>query len=404
MRAWKPALLCPVLAAATLAALAQTGGPPVAGHVEDAAGNPVAGAAVALMPTSFRGARVDATTGDDGRYVFRSTVPAIYRLRVTHAGLAMQSVEAVAILDGGELAWDLEGPVNPLQIPEITLADGQSIRYDVVLADASAPPLDPAEWRSSLDRCTELVQQGRCLEALPKLEYRASGFPHQAKGHYLLGFCRASLGQTTEGIASLRRAHELNPKMSGVALLIGQILMQSGDTPGAAKWFRAEAENTSDPRLQLEAWIALGYLQRDSGETDAAIEAFEKSIALAPARQDAYGELASLYVEADRPDRVAELLTAARRTGPVDIGPLLNLAIARMNDKQYDQARASLDSAMELAASDEQRAMVHALIGRCQLGRQRRQEGIASLRKSLELDGDGRFAAECRKILQDIGA
>ena len=74
-----------------------------------------------------------------------------------------------------------------------------------------------------------------------------------------------------------------------------------------------------------------------------------------------------------------------------------------MTTTTISEASSLLDRALELADDDEARALVYALIGRCRLGQQRREDGISALKKSLQLDGDGRFAAECRRILRELG-
>ncbi len=375
------------------------------GKVTDGDGNPVAEAEVVLVPASFRGTRISAVTDAEGSYRFSHVVPASYRLRVTGSGLAMRSIDAIAFpADGATAAWELEGPVNPTLLPSVDYAAGQQVRFDVVLHAADAPLIEPADYRGTIDRATELVQQGRCEPAIAVLEDHLTGFPHRARGHYLLGYCRASLGRTEQGAAALERSLELSPGLAGAALLLGQVLLQAGQGERAATWLRKEAEEGRDPRLRVEAWIALGFLERDAGNAEAAIEAFEQARGLDPERPEPWAELPNLHAGGDDPGRVLDVLAAAREAGrKAPLRPLLNLVIGRMNDKRYDEASGLLDRAMAVAADDEQRAMVHALIGRCRLGQQKQSEGIAALRKSLELDGDGPFAGECRKILADLG-
>jgi tetratricopeptide (TPR) repeat protein len=402
MTRWTLAL---VLAGAVARGLAAEEPPAarVSGRVVDSSGKPVGQAEVVLQPAGHRGVRLSTVTDAGGAFRFDSVFAATYRVRAAYPGLVMRLVEAAALVGGNpQPVWELNRPVDPLAPPEIRVADGQRIRYHIVLARPDEDPLQLAT-QGSLDRLSAAVQQGRCGEVLPVLEDYRAAFPHQARAHYLTGYCRASLGQPEEGAVALREALALSPQLSGASLLLGQILLQGGQAEEAATWLRREAEGGTDPALRHEAWVALGFLHRDRGQAPAAIEALENAIRLRPDRPEAYGALAELYLKTGDPAKVEETIARSRQAGPADIGPLLNVAIGRINAEDYEAASAMLGRALELAGSDEHRAMAYALLGRCQLRQNRGQEGITSLRRSLELDGDGTFAEECRRLLRQLG-
>jgi tetratricopeptide (TPR) repeat protein len=383
------------------------------GRLLDAAGEPVADLEITLLPTDYRGERTFAATDTDGRFRFPEIKPADYRVRFRGTDREVRILDAMAVDDGGEVSWEISAAYDVGDAPELSVGAGEEIRYEAVIA---APGEDvgvgPDNYRGTLDRLTELVYQGKCAEAAPQLDAHLHSFPHRAKGHYLLGYCSATTGNIDGGTASIRRALELNPSMPGAALLLAQIYMQIGKPDEAAPWFKSEADNGTDPNLRVQALTALGYLERDRGNTDEAAAAFTQITELQPERPEAWAELADLHAKSGDADGLVEVLTRAKGHGGIDLGPLLNLVIAHMNDKEYDRARELLAHAMELSAGDEDRAMVHALVGRCKLGqsgelqgaasKSLRSEGVSSLRKSLELDGDGRFAAQCRKILDDL--
>ncbi len=375
----------------------------IEGTLEDLSGEPLAAVEVELVPADYHGRKEITTADERGRFRIDPVKPGPYKLRFR--GKEIYSLEAAASAQGAASAWEVAGIFDPESLPVLPVGDGQLMRLIAVLVDpGQAVERDPASFRSRLDEATELVRQGRCADAIGKLQRHLEAFPGSARASYLLGYCQASGGDAEQGIRSLERAAELDPAMPGVALLIGQILMQLQRPEDAARWFRQEAGIAGNPTLAANAWIALGFIERDQGNSAEAIEAFESARELAPERPEPYRELALLYADAGNRDKLEQVLQAAAEVGPVDIEPLLNLGISQLNEGRFEEADSIFRRALELASDDAGRAMAWALTGRSQLRQERRKEGIESLRKSLALDADGRFAQECRNILEQIGA
>jgi Tfp pilus assembly protein PilF len=372
------------------------------GRLLDTTGTPISSQEIELTPTDYHGERAFTTTDEDGRFRLELK-PASYRVKFRRTDREVRLLDATGVVGGTDVAWEISAAFEPGEAPPLVAGPGEEIRYEAVLAAPGEElDVDTDGYRGTLDRLTDLVYAGNCADAAGQLEAHLESFPHRAKGHYLLGYCRATMGHTEEGVASLERALELNDSMPGAALLLAQVLLQSGKADEAVPWLRSEAQNGSDPNIRAQAWMSLGILERDRGNGAEAIAAFEGMVAEAPGRPEPYAELANLHAAAGDAEKLLDAMARGRAVGPVDLGPLLNHAISRMNERDYEQARGMLGKALELSAGNEDRAMVHALIGRCQLGQEQRSAGIASLKKSLELDGDGRFAAECRKILSEV--
>ena len=370
------------------------------GRIVDAGDNPLAGAEVALVPTDYRGRNANAFTNERGNYRLESIAAGSYRVRVRKAGLAVYGIEAAATGGSEEPAWEISGPPPDDGPTGIPIEAGQSIRFDVVMRASSESEVPPYVPR--MDRLTGMAQQGLCARALPLLEDYLAGFPGKAAAYYLLGYCQANLGHAEQGVAALRRALELRPGMPGTALLVGQVLIGLGQTEEATVWLRREIDEGQDDRMKPEAWLALGLLYRDGGKPEEAIGAFEQVVALAPRQPQPYAELAQLYVQSGRLDKAEETLLASAQAGAVDIGSLLNIGIAYYNDKNYDRASKVFGRSIELATSDDERAMAYALLGRCRAREGHSGEAATALRKSLELDPDGKFAEECREILKQM--
>lgn len=393
-----PLLLAPL---ALLAWAPASSAAVIEGTIEDPAGEPVGAVELELVPTDYRGRKEITTSGDDGRFHIEAVQAGAYKLRFRNK--EVYSIEAEALAEDGTSAWQLAGVFEPSTLPPVELEEGQRLVAAVVLVDPGTEiERDPDGFRTRMQQAKELVQQGRCPDALPKLERHLEVFTQDASAYYLLGYCQASTGRAEQGVGSLERALDLDPRIQGAALLTGQILMQMQRPEDAAVWFRRETELENNQRLATDAWIALGFVERDGGSTEAAIEAFEQARALAPERPEPYTELARLYGESGDVDKLEQVLAAG--DGKTSIEPLLNLGIARLREERFDEADSIFRSGLELASNDGERAMAWALIGRGQLRQENRTAGIESLKKSLKLDPDGRFATECRKILDQLGA
>lgn len=104
---WGGALLAIALLAGPLLAAA----PPITGTVTDPGGTPIANARVVLS-----GGSRSATTGADGRFVFRAVPAGTYRVDVTFPGFAPGHVEVVVPSSGGDVAVAIQLVPTPLAL------------------------------------------------------------------------------------------------------------------------------------------------------------------------------------------------------------------------------------------------------------------------------------------------
>ncbi|ANM28631.1 hypothetical protein ABI59_01870 [Acidobacteria bacterium Mor1] len=377
----------------------------MAGQVIDATGNPVAGAKVRLAPSDSRGRANSVTCGSDGVYRFSFVPPAKYRVFVEAEGLAMVEVQGTATTRSGQEGWNLDLRIDPEAPPELEIASGHDVVYNVVLDDAERAKL-MSKVSTSVEEITSLVQKGDCAAALPKTAAYLEAVPEAARVHYLQGFCLASGGEIDKAGDSIGRALELEPGMNGAALLMGQALLGAGKFDGAVEWLRREIDEGSNQSLKAGAWTALGHAYRDSGQEDPAFDAFSKATEIDDANDVAWIERARIERNRKNLSAAEDALAEAIELGDEGIGLLLNLGIDYYNEKSYGDVERVCQEVLASAEKRSQSAMAYALIARSKLagtpGDAQKQQAEAALRKSLELDPNGQFSAENQEMLKKL--
>ncbi len=377
----------------------------MAGQVIDTAGNPVAGATVRIDPSDSRGRAVSATTNNEGVYRFSFIVPATYRVFVEAEGLAMVEVSAAATKRSGEEAWSVDEAIDAAAPPEVQILSGLGINYNVVLDDAERAAR-MAKVSTSVEEITALVQKGDCAAALPLAEGYLEAIPDAARVHYLQGFCLASTGRGSEAAGSIEKALELEPGMGGAALLMGQTMLRENKPADAVAWLQREIDEGANAALKASALTSLGLAHRDTGDQDQALEAFTRATEIDDANDIAWVEIARIHRDRKNLSGAEQALGEAIELDEAAVSLLLNIGIDHYNAKSYDDAVRVCQEVLASAGEPSQSAMAYAVIARSKLSgtpsETQKQQAEAALRKSLDLDPKGSFAAENREILEKL--
>ena len=124
---------------------------------------------------------------------------------------------------------------------------------------------------------------------------------------------------------------------------------------------------------------------------------------IAPTRPEPYVELAGLYADSGQLDKADAILAKAKEAGADDPAALLHVAISYFNKKDNVHAEAMCRRLIDGGkASKPDLASAYAILGRAQLNSGKIDDGVASLKKSLEIDPEGRFAAQTQDILKAL--
>ncbi len=405
-----PALVFVVSLAATVASAQQA---KMYGSVSDDTGAGVANAKVILEPVSA-GARAEVVTkGKKGSYLIGIVRPGRYALKIDAPGLALVSIKGQAMGQNESqtakvVKWKLDGRVAPNKATEVEVEDGEEITCDFVVGKATEITTASGEKTvASGDQAYALlaqqVQKGDCAGALPQIDKFTADNPTHGRAYYLKGYCNAVLEHDDEAIAALTKSIELDPTFAGSNTLLGKIYSRDKKLPDAEAAFRKELEGTSVPaEIQVDALLSLGAVQRDQGKDADAIATFEKAMAAAPSRPESYLELSALYSKTGQTEKAAAVLEKSKEVGADDPVAMLNLGISYFNKKDYAHAEGMFRKVTESKASNSDLGMAYALLGKLQLRDGKNADAIASFEKSIELDPNGRLAAETRDTLKAI--
>ncbi len=168
--------------------------------------------------------------------------------------------------------------------------------------------------------------------------------PNHAPAHEWYGFYLAQLGRFDEGIAELKRAHELDPLSFGIAFYLGQSYYWARQYDRALE--QAQKAIDVDPSHDWP-YLLEGEVYERRGDFSAAIAAFEKSRQLAPESLYAIAELGHAHAAAGNRREALKALEDLKQLSKrryVDT-TLMAMICAGLGEK--DQAFAWLQQALD---------------------------------------------------------
>jgi tetratricopeptide (TPR) repeat protein len=131
----------------------------------------------------------------------------------------------------------------------------------------------------ALESGTLLFKAGKYREALDKFRLAASSDHGSAPARLLVGHAYFALGRYRDAARYIRRAFELQPKIKYVDF---DIRDDYDDDARFARQLDALKTYASKLPRDVDAWLLLGYVQRFSGDREAADAAFARAYKIAP--------------------------------------------------------------------------------------------------------------------------
>ena len=164
---------------------------------------------------------------------------------------------------------------------------------------------------------------------------------------------QAQIVQEINGSASakvmLESLEEKYPENIEVLNLLAEAQLASGDkTAAQSTAHRSLKLQELQPKIQQ----LVGHLDLEAGHLDQAIHHFSQAIAQAKQEADIYMDLSEAYIQQRDFDSALKTLDSAIELAPEDIRPLLAQANLLRNGKDYARAEVRLRKAAEIAPND----------------------------------------------------
>lgn len=208
------------------------------------------------------------------------------RTRFTE-GRLVEALEAAKAVERG----DEDFPRARFLAGEIQLALGDAAAAEASLRDALAERPDSAPVLTALGRA--LLAQDRAEDALEPLGKAVRADPESARALCHLGLAHLRTGDARRGRAELEKARKKAPADPEIARAAVLGWIEAEDTARALQTAKAFAKAArEDP---MGPFLVALVLEK-SGEDDAAIDQYEKALALDDAFLDAHKNLAILCI------------------------------------------------------------------------------------------------------------
>lgn len=376
----------------------------ITGKVTAADGAPLRDVRIILTPEKEGGGRLASKTNKKGEYFFGLVPKGRYTLVVEGTDLVPHSIK-IRVYDTEKRQEVDTFQGAPSQKPHPFDIDiSLDVTYDLVLGDADKAPAAlakrEAEMRVAAQKVPDLLRAGDYDAALTHIDEALKIKPDDAELHYFKGYALFRKKEYGPAKNEITRALELNPSQVGGHFLLGGILSELGQKAEALGEFERELAGNTDQVGKINSLVNVGLINRELGNKEKAIEAFEKVIELDAKQSEAYSYLADLYLASGKPDKAAEVQARGKALGVEDPKAVFNLGANYWNSKEYEKAEASFRHAVEI---DPSFALAWKSLGYALVNLGKPAEAAEALAKYLELSPQATDAEDVKEMIDAIG-
>ncbi|HAV78019.1 MAG TPA: hypothetical protein DCX53_11780 [Anaerolineae bacterium] len=216
--------------------------------------------------------------------------------------------------------------------------------------------LDPNFGEAYLERARVKLRDNDIQGAITDLGDANSRLPESPLVFHTLAQARVQEGDFDLALTAASRANELDITYLPTYLLLGQIYSETGDA--------AEAVRNLDLYLQyapsdINAYILLGRIQFEAGNYEDSIQAMDEAIAADRGRREPYLYRFLANVELEDGAAADEDLDFALNAYPDLFEANLGLVRAHLLNDRDGSALLDLDLTLQLAETDEQKALAY---------------------------------------------
>jgi arylsulfatase A-like enzyme/Flp pilus assembly protein TadD len=258
-------------------------------------------------------------------------------------------------------------------------------------------PRAMADIADALHDAVADVQQGKCKEALPRLQDIVKRDPHNFPALSLAGSCLLESERVDSALALFQRAMKENPLSAVPVSNAAGCLKKLGKREEAEKEYRHAL--TLDPSLG-EAASNLAQLLRERGDRTEALKVLDASIDAGSHSSEVYLERGLIAAELDRfQDALRDFREAARRN-PVNPVPLENAARASYRLGRHREAVQFYEQLLRLQPS---RGDLWKTAGALYLYELKDEaDALRCFRRALTLEVDPAERQKIEEIIQEI--
>lgn len=272
-------------------------------------------------------------------------------------------------------------------------------------AAAQAEPPSAAEpdaavgGRADLGAVNELVRAGSYVEAETSLAALQQDFPDDPRILLMRGELLLAIGRPPDALPILRQCAEIDPALPRLHFQLATALQAVGDASAALEEFGREIEINADPRVQVLAHLNRSLLRERNEDRSGAADEIVAALALDPARLEAYGDAAALYLEADRLDEASHWLDRGFEAGFRSPQHLYSLGARYLSRDSFEPAVAAFRKALEIDPSYAEAARSLA-VALDRMGRS--NEAVQQFRRYLELRPDAPDATRIAERIREV--
>jgi tetratricopeptide (TPR) repeat protein len=197
-----------------------------------------------------------------------------------------------------------------------------------------------AATQAKLDRIRASIfsGSGRTKEDIEDLKAILAATPNSAEAHALLGIAYRTTGSpalTSEAIAELRQALELDPKFAAARLYLARIYIDIGRAARAKEELETALAQTPN---NVQTMAFLGEAERQLKNLPRAIEVERNALDTDPSFAQARYYLSLALFDSGKKDEAIKELETVVRDGPKVVEPYLALGTAYLESNRVDDA------------------------------------------------------------------
>ena len=299
--------------------------------------------------------------------------------RITPCSTLVASLATLLIFISSATAQQVRDPLRPDAPPKQTNTENEQ-PAGANLSEAGA-------------RIKAQDYEGAVLLLEPQLEK----FPEDPRLLLMLGEVRLALNRPDQALEVLQHGAGIEPVLPRMHFQQGAALVALGRTEEALPAFQAEIDNNDDQNIVVLSLLNRAFVLQNLKRWEEAAVELLRVTEQDPARNEVYGDAASLYIQARNPVEAETVLAAGADHGFQSAQHYYSLGAAYYKKKMYDRAVAAYMQCLEQKPTH---ANAERGIGLSLEKAGKGPEAAAHFRKYLELKPDAR---DRERILEAIG-